>query len=517
MKKVFLITTVALAALATLASCKKDQQINGQFTATIENAAKTTITMGENTATVAWTAGDQVWINGATFTAASAGQSTTLTGSQEVAAPYYAFYPDDLNPAANSTSASITLPATQTYTGSEVHAPMYAYSTSTNLEFHNLCGMLVLNLKSAGRSIRYITVTAGSGEYLSGIFTVTGTDNPVLTHSSGGGNTVTLDCGTSGVDITNPTNFYIYLPPANYTALQFTFTDVDGVVLTKAFQANASHTTFNVERNMFNPITFDLPPVGVIYSVFTVNANGKKVYFSRGNLQYNANTTTWQFAEHQYDIVGQGNENIGNPTYTGWIDLFNFGTGSNPTSTSTITPFVNWGINAISNGGNIANCGWQTLSIQEWIYIMTRSNTTNLGTANARFSRVKVNGVTCLVLFPDGYNHPDGVAVPAVNPPANMSNVNVVKYSVADWAAMEAAGAVLLPAAGFRNGIQYNSLDANEAFGPIGIYWLPTMSSGGGFIPNALRFNDNATYILGTQSNGAYGASVRLVWGGYGN
>ena len=509
MKKVFLITTVALAALATLASCKKDQQVNGQFTATIENAAKTTITVGENNATVAWTAGDQVWINGATFTAASNGQTTSLTGSEEVSAPYYAFYPTDLNPAASSTSASITPPATQTYTGSEVHAPMYAYaSEGTNLSFRNLCGILVLNLKSAGRNIRTITVTAGSDEHLYGTFAVTGVDNPALTYSSNGGNTVTLDCGTSGVDITYPTNFYIYLPPANYSTLQFTFTDVDGVVLTKAFQANASHPTFNVERNVFNPINFVLPPVGVIYSVFTVNRYGKKVYFSRGNLQYNASTTTWQFAAHQYDYLGYDNENIGNTNYNGWIDLFNFGTGSNPTSTSTITPFVNWGINAISNGGNIANCGWQTLSIQEWMYIMARSNTTNLGTDNARFSRVKVNGVKCLVLFPDGYNHPDGVEVPAVNPPDNMSDVNVVKYSLADWAAMEAAGAVLLPAAGFRNGTQYNPLDANAAFGPIGIYWSTTTSS-------ALRFNDNDTYRFGTQSNRAYGASVRLVWEEY--
>lgn len=512
MKKVFLITTVALAALATLASCKKDQQVNGQFTATIENAAKTTITVGENNATVAWTAGDQVWINGATFTAASAGQTTSLTGTEEVSAPYYAFYPTDLNPAANSTSASITLPATQTYTGSEVHAPMYAYaSEGTELSFRNLCGILVLNLKSAGRSIRTITVTAGSDEHLYGTFAVTGVDDPALTYSSNGGNTVTLDCGTSGVDITNPTNFYIYLPPANYTALQFTFTDVDDVVLTKAFQPNASHTTFNVERNMFNPITFDLPPVGVIYSVFTVNPDGKKVYFSRGNLQYNASTTTWQFAEHQYDIVGQGNEKIGNPDYTGWIDLFNWGTGSNPTNVSmnSAADFVDWGINAISNGGNIANCGWQTLSIREWMYIIRlRSNTTNLGTDNARFSRVKVNGVKCLVLFPDGYNHPTEVTVPAVNP-TDMSNEE--EYNVEQWAAMEAAGAVLLPAAGFRNGTQYNSLDAYAEYGPIGIYWSSLST-------NALRFNNNDTYIFGTPSNTrAYGASVRLVWGGYGN
>ena len=37
---------------------------------------------------------------------------------------------------------------------------------------------------------------------------------------------------------------------------------------------------------------------GAINGVFSVASN-KKVYFSQGNLQYQASTRTWRFAEHQ--------------------------------------------------------------------------------------------------------------------------------------------------------------------------------------------------------------------------
>ena len=71
---------------------------------------------------------------------------------------------------------------------------------------------------------------------------------------------------------------------------------------------------------------------------FTINEDGDKVIFSQGNLQYQASTGTWRFAENQYDYVG--NATLGNvyengvkcnnalisDSYTGWIDLFGWGT-----------------------------------------------------------------------------------------------------------------------------------------------------------------------------------------------
>ncbi|MBP5724986.1 MAG: T9SS type A sorting domain-containing protein, partial [Bacteroidales bacterium] len=83
---------------------------------------------------------------------------------------------------------------------------------------------------------------------------------------------------------------------------------------------------------------------GAIKAAFSVGKN-KKVYFSQGNLQYQASTNTWRFAENQWNFVGKSkvtqyypnqpqdtgnvfvdgvrceNENI-SPTYNGWIDLF---------------------------------------------------------------------------------------------------------------------------------------------------------------------------------------------------
>ena len=59
---------------------------------------------------------------------------------------------------------------------------------------------------------------------------------------------------------------------------------------------------------------------GALKGQFSVAAD-EQVFFSQGNLQYQASTDTWRFAENQYDMVGADNKNI-SATYTGWIDLF---------------------------------------------------------------------------------------------------------------------------------------------------------------------------------------------------
>ncbi|MBP5725116.1 MAG: hypothetical protein J6X18_16275, partial [Bacteroidales bacterium] len=122
---------------------------------------------------------------------------------------------------------------------------------------------------------------------------------------------------------------------------------------------------------------------GAILAEFSVS-DSTKVYFSQGNLQYQASTGTWRFAEHQYDMIGSDNSNISS-SYSGWIDLFGWGTsgwnsGANayqPYSTSTsysdyypggsysndlTGSYANadWGVyNKISNGGNSAGM-WRT-------------------------------------------------------------------------------------------------------------------------------------------------------------
>ena len=48
---------------------------------------------------------------------------------------------------------------------------------------------------------------------------------------------------------------------------------------------------------------------GAILAEFSVS-DSTKVHFSQGNLQYQASTNTWRFAEHQWDYVEKDNENI---------------------------------------------------------------------------------------------------------------------------------------------------------------------------------------------------------------
>ena len=83
-------------------------------------------------------------------------------------------------------------------------------------------------------------------------------------------------------------------------------------------------------------------PAGSINGLFSVSAD-KQVYFSQGNLQYQASTNTWRFAERQIDYVGlnsNGNVYEGgvqcdnalmSSTYSGWIDLFGWARAAIPT------------------------------------------------------------------------------------------------------------------------------------------------------------------------------------------
>lgn len=180
---------------------------------------------------------------------------------------------------------------------------------------------------------------------------------------------------------------------------------------------------------------------GALNGKFSISGY-KQIQFSRGNLQYQASTNTWRFAEHQWDRVGKDNKNI-SPTYDGWIDLFGWGTGNNPTL-ATMTGddyliFTDWGINKISNGGNVANL-WRTPTKEEWEYVLfTRSNAEKLR------SPARVNNTEGYVLLPDKWSLPNGLSFVA-----NADNWTTNTYESAAWQKMEASGAVFFPACGFR-------------------------------------------------------------------
>lgn len=505
MRNIYSLKTVtfwaAVVTVAVLSSCKKEDNATILFTATIESSAKTTININNVTeiGTIAWEQGDNITVfdgNGveATLSATTSGTTSGFTlddGQAEPAtAPYMAIY----NEGGSVTRNTITLSDIQNWNSSSVKAPMYAPNTnSTELVFKNLCGIMVLTLDapSSGivpKKVTKIVITANSA--LCGSFLIDGDDYSLQSLSNSGNNTVTLVCG-DGVSIQGSENFYIFLPPATYTSMTITIHTDDGMVCTKTLQ-----NTFTVERNCYYPFSFTLSPVGGINGLFTINADGDQVWFSQGNLQYQASTNTWRFAEHQYDYVGSANSNISS-TYSGWIYLFGWGTGDNPTLTSTTytdySTFVDWGSNAIINGGNAVN-QWRTLTQSEWYYLLNRR--TN---ASSKCGAGNINGVGGLIILPDSWTLPSGC--PQFNP-GFASDWSRNSYTLTQWAQMESAGAVFLPAAGNRGGTDLYLV------GSRGFYWSSTPYNEGHAYPMIFLSN----YLFATNnSDRSNGFSVRPV------
>ena len=229
---------------------------------------------------------------------------------------------------------------------------------------------------------------------------------------------------------------------------------------------------------------------GALSGKFTVDAEGRQVFFAQGNLQYHPASGKWQFAEHQPDYIGFGNSNISD-TYDGWIDLFGWGTGDNPTLLTKHTGFADWGANSIENGGK-SDTIWRSMSYEEWTYLLkTRPHATEL------VAKAQVCGVNGLLLLPDEWEQIDTLKL----------KTDEQKYAdnildSAHWVVWDSLGAVFLPAAGYRMGKNVTSV-YDECH-----YSADTLD-----FARELRTTEDKvnTPISLTYGNLIWGLSVRLV------
>ena len=277
-------------------------------------------------------------------------------------------------------------------------------------------------------------------------------------------------------------------------------------------------------------VTPTLVTPSVEKGIFSV-ADGKFVQFSTGNLQYNVGTNTWSFAANQYDYVGEANINVGDPTFTGTIDMFGWSTndadnnyGVNPNNVNGLYDgtFQDW-------GDLVNEADWYTLSADEWKYLLnTRANAANLKQI------AKVNNVVGIMLFPDAWTMPADVNVAAAYD--SYFKVNIYNYTPEQWTKLEEAGAVFLPAAGRRTGGYGNMINkeqeteirdeylVNGGFyrwqdntNIYCYYWTSTINKSTkdvSFLHN-IQALGNDEYTIGTGAvwgeKGRYGQSVRLV------
>lgn len=240
--------------------------------------------------------------------------------------------------------------------------------------------------------------------------------------------------------------------------------------------------------------------------VFSVSTRDK-VLFAPGNLQFLASEGEWRFAEKQYDIIGEGNTQIGESATT-WIDLFGWGaTGAEdiqpwdtqsdyehyiPTVKDIAGTERDWGIR--TSNGFFGGEQWYTLSRDEWDFILNKRPN-----AKKLYSRAYVAGLKGLLLLPDKWKQPNDIRF---TPEATAFAVN--NYSIAEWKKLEATGAVFLPCAGLRRGKTEPTWTGNE-----GCYWTSSIADGYDCYASQLQFSDEVVRTI--EADPSAGRAVRLA------
>ena len=402
----------------------------------------------------------------------------------------------------------------------------FAADGATRLYFKHVTaavGVQVKNYHDYDITVDQITISSNSYKLHGSVSVTLGadivvnpqtTDNPdekLVTMNFGGQNGATLTVPAGGMAIVQ-----VPVLPVG-----------DGNKFTVSIQISKTpDVTATLTRTQTNGGALGRANLG--YAMYTIGgpfsvSSTKKVVFSKGNLQYKPSTHTWRFAANQYDYIGADNAYIAND-YDGWIDLFGWGTGNNPTNISTTASdyntFNDWGTFADGNIGS----GWYTLDTNEWKYLIKTDVTTAipgvdyrvcrsyglpeaLESTSARFTKAKVNGVQGVILFPDVYVHPSNVTIECSITHYNEKEAQYREFLVTSgWDKMELAGAIFLPVSGRRIGTEVKKPE-------VGFYWSTDGNGNYGY-PFCFRANEMdcpATYFAGERTLKNCGFAVRLV------
>lgn len=291
--------------------------------------------------------------------------------------------------------------------------------------------------------------------------------------------------GNSDIATANPTSgegngqFAITVNPAQNSSTWVTVVHVKS-------KSSSLEETFSLYREGLPEIKYTAKPFDI--------GDGKKVIFSQGNLQYQPSTKKWRFAPTQYHYCGAANKKI-DDAYTGWIDLFGFGTGTKPTlktdNDNDYLVFNEWG----NNVSNAQTGQWRTLTSLEWTTILGD----NYGDRRKMRGYATVVEVPGMLLLPDGWTPPTGFSFDY-----NATSYETNKYSGKMWLKMEEAGAVFLPAAGFREKVNVYNI------GERGHYWSSSTYQSNQSFGNTVDFWPG--YNTRAETSHKYnGNSVRLV------
>ena len=256
------------------------------------------------------------------------------------------------------------------------------------------------------------------------------------------------------------------------------------------------------DDDVIAPITLES---GTPSDLFTVGP-GAKVRFSPGNLQYK-NGEGWRFAENQWNIIEQDGE----WNTSDWVSLFGWGTWSgtdsqwNPLNVAATGSDYSW--NGKYFQGTLKNnteTNWYTLAWSEWNHmLLLRPNAKHL------YGLATVAGQPGFVILPDVWTDaPEGCRFIA-----GMKGWDNNIYDEAQWAKMEADGAIFLPAAGFRYNMshQRNAQSVHiQDVGNTARYWTSDVWYSG-FAYYLGVWPRNYASVISQGGSFYFGHSVRLV------
>lgn len=391
MKKI-IIAMAAVAAAFTMASCNKEQLVEPEkditptegnyiVTASTEGALTKTALNGNDTEgyDVFWSEGDSFKIidrlGDKVFTLIKGAGTTvgSFTGDvPSINGDYTAYYPASYD--------GSNWPVKQSYTeGNGIpYSPMKANVSCMRreisggkVEFKNVGGILRLTVKGAAK-VTSITVYTD--------------DTP----------DITLDCG-NGVDLNNTdgTVFHIAMPAGTHSGTSILFKDDNSKCCIKTLKSDlvinrSEITTASIKVDKWSNVS--KAPEGALSGIFTVSAERKKVFFSKGNLYWSGRV--YGFENNQYDINVAGHQS---PFFWSNTAEYARGTEWNLDFNAPMSFFTN-ADEVTADQGFTANGQtglWRTLSKDEWSYLINRNN--GIGEAT-------INGVKGVIIFPDEYD-----------------------------------------------------------------------------------------------------------------
>lgn len=243
--------------MALFSSCASDDTIfennqkedNIRFTASIEGCIDTRATLVSNKPN--WDAGDIICIDGHDYEASSPGVTTTFTGTGATEATHHAYFPASIY-----NGGIPTLPAVQSYEEGKFNMPMYAESTTEELEFKNICTVLAVSVSNADIDQVKAIKVASTTKALSGAFTVASDGTMTMTAPDDASKTVTLTCETAVSMTSTEKVFYIAIPAQTYSDLKI-YVSSDGMSFNKCMATKKAEGLGALARNKILNIPYE--------------------------------------------------------------------------------------------------------------------------------------------------------------------------------------------------------------------------------------------------------------------